>query len=97
LALFCTVGFINAFGVFQQYYKANMLKDKSESDVSWLGSVCMFFLYLLAPVAGILVDRIGPTVSLPLTCIVTASLICVLMTPSGSSSAEVLGCSFPYS
>ncbi|KAB5530274.1 putative MFS monocarboxylate transporter [Coniochaeta sp. 2T2.1] len=61
LAFFCTVGFLNAFGVFQQYYKANMLNDKSDSDISWIGSVCIFFLYALAPHAGILVDRVGPT------------------------------------
>ncbi|KAB5581139.1 putative MFS monocarboxylate transporter [Coniochaeta sp. 2T2.1] len=61
LAFFCTVGFLNAFGVFQQYYKTNMLKDKSDSDISWIGSVCIFFLYALAPLAGILVDRVGPT------------------------------------
>jgi hypothetical protein len=64
--LFCTVGFVNAFGVFQQYYKANMLNDKSDSDISWIGSVSIFFLYGLAPVAGVLVDRIGPTVDPPL-------------------------------
>jgi MFS family permease len=62
-AFFTTVGFINAFGVFQQYFKTGMLADKSDSDISWIGSVCIFFLYALAPVAGVLVDRIGPTVS----------------------------------
>ncbi|OIW35691.1 putative MFS monocarboxylate transporter [Coniochaeta ligniaria NRRL 30616] len=61
LAFFCTVGFLNAFGVFQQYYKANMLRTQSDSDISWIGSVTIFFLYALAPLSGGLVDRIGPT------------------------------------
>lgn len=63
MALFCTVGYMNAFGVFQQYYKTGMLKDQSDSDISWIGSVTIFFLYALAPLSGLLVDRIGPTVS----------------------------------
>ncbi|KAH8910377.1 major facilitator superfamily transporter [Coniochaeta sp. PMI_546] len=49
MALFCT------------YYKANMLQTKSDSDISWIGSVAIFFLYALAPLSGVLVDRIGPT------------------------------------
>jgi len=31
--MFCSVGFINAFGVFQEYYKATFLKNKSASDI----------------------------------------------------------------
>ncbi|KAK3374494.1 putative MFS monocarboxylate transporter [Lasiosphaeria ovina] len=60
LALFCTVGFLNAFGVFQEHYHSGLLQDKSESDISWIGSMSLFFLSGLAPVSGVLVDRIGP-------------------------------------
>ncbi|KAK3681051.1 putative MFS monocarboxylate transporter [Podospora appendiculata] len=63
-SLFCGVGFLNAFGVFQDYYKTNMLQDMSDSNISWIGSVSIFLLYLLSPVAGILVDRFGPTILL---------------------------------
>ncbi|KAF6800364.1 MFS monocarboxylate [Colletotrichum sojae] len=62
LALFCTVGFLNAFGVFQEHYQTSL--GKSESDVSWIGSVSIFVLYLGAPVSGILCDRLGPTLLL---------------------------------
>lgn len=41
-----------------------MLSEMSDSDISWIGSVSMFFLYALAPVSGVLVDRIGPKVGL---------------------------------
>ncbi|KAF4834660.1 Leporins efflux protein lepC [Colletotrichum siamense] len=62
LSLFCTVGFLNAFGVFQEYYQSYF--DKSESDISWIGSVSIFILYLCAPVSGMLCDRVGPTMLL---------------------------------
>jgi MFS family permease len=63
LALFCSVGFLNAYGVFQEYYKLNQLQNMSESDISWIGSVSIFLTYALAPLSGVLVDKIGPTVS----------------------------------
>lgn len=72
-ALFCSVGFVNAFGVFQEYYKANQLHEKSEFDISWLGSFSSFVLFAGAVPAGILVDKIGPL--LPMT----AGSICLLL------------------
>ena len=61
-SLFCTVGLLNAFGVFQQYYKEAILQDMTESDISWIGSVGIFLLYRFAPITGVLVDRFGPRV-----------------------------------
>ncbi|ROV95205.1 hypothetical protein VMCG_08563 [Cytospora schulzeri] len=60
LSFFSGVGLLNSFGVFEVYYKANLLQDKSESDISWIGSVSMFMLYIIAPLAGVLVDKLGP-------------------------------------
>ncbi|KAK1756781.1 putative MFS monocarboxylate transporter [Echria macrotheca] len=60
LSLFSTVGFLNAFGVFQDYYKTHTLRDRSESDISWIGSVAIFLIYGGAPFSGFLVDRFGP-------------------------------------
>ncbi|KAK0702329.1 putative MFS monocarboxylate transporter [Lasiosphaeris hirsuta] len=78
LALFCSVGFMNAFGVFQQYYKENILQDMSESQISWIGSVSIFLVYAVAPITGILVDRIGPTALLIIGALGT--LLAVFMT-----------------
>ncbi|KAI3339259.1 putative MFS monocarboxylate transporter [Ustulina deusta] len=61
LGLFCTVGFFNAFGVYQEYYGTGLLKAYSASDISWIGSVAIFLLYIGSPITGILVDRLGPT------------------------------------
>lgn len=62
LSLFCTLGFINAFGVFLDYYHRTLLSNKSTFDISWIGSFATFVLMLGAPVAGVLVDKTGPVV-----------------------------------
>ncbi|KAK6866411.1 MFS transporter [Apiospora arundinis] len=63
LALFCTVGFLNAFGVFQEYY-TTYIPGHTASDISWIGSLSIFLLYAGSPFGGILVDKIGPTIPL---------------------------------
>lgn len=65
LCLFCTVGMVNAFGVFQEFYKSDLLSNKSEFDISWIGSLAIFSLYALAPFSGILTDKFGPRVCGP--------------------------------
>lgn len=63
LALFTTVGFLNAFGVFQDYYSSHELRGSSPSDISWIGSASIFVLYIGSPLSGILADKFGPRVS----------------------------------
>ncbi|KAI1318988.1 putative MFS monocarboxylate transporter [Xylariaceae sp. FL0255] len=58
-ALYSTVGYVNAFGVFQEYYAQTLLKEYTESDISWIGSVAIFLFFLLAPAAGVAVDKFG--------------------------------------
>ncbi|KAJ7722850.1 major facilitator superfamily domain-containing protein [Mycena metata] len=50
---FCTLGSINAFGVYQDYYTRYSLSNKTPSDISWIGSFQLCMQY--AP--GILVGR----------------------------------------
>ncbi|KAK0194178.1 major facilitator superfamily domain-containing protein [Armillaria mellea] len=50
---FCTLGYISAFGVYQDYYTREFLSQKSPSEISWIGSFQLFMQY--AP--GILVGR----------------------------------------
>ncbi|KAK8048117.1 mfs monocarboxylate transporter [Apiospora phragmitis] len=78
LALFCTVGFLNAFGVFQEYY-TTYLHGHSSSDISWIGSLSIFLLYAGSPFGGVLVDRIGPTIPL---CVGSVGLLLVLFMTS---------------
>ncbi|KAK4892374.1 hypothetical protein LTR27_009208 [Elasticomyces elasticus] len=41
---FNTWGLINAFGVFQTYYSTVLLKDMSNSSISWIGTLTSFML-----------------------------------------------------
>ncbi|KAF9893860.1 hypothetical protein FE257_010030 [Aspergillus nanangensis] len=77
-AFFCSVGFINAFGVFQDYYRAHQLSAHSDFDISWIGSFATFMLFGCGPLAGILVDRKGPT--LPLVAGSLGMLVAIFMT-----------------
>ncbi|KAK4541431.1 hypothetical protein LTR36_008032 [Oleoguttula mirabilis] len=77
LAYFYTVGFLNAFGVFQEYYTSDVLRGKSNFQISWLGSFALFIMFAFAPVAGILADKIGPT--LPITFGSVALLVAMFM------------------
>ena len=54
---------MNAYGVFQEYYTSDVLRNESNFQISWLGSFAVFCIFAFAPVAGILADRFGPTVS----------------------------------
>ncbi|TVY76008.1 Aspyridones efflux protein apdF, partial [Lachnellula suecica] len=59
---FCSVGFINAFGVFQEYYGQTILHDKSASTISWIGSFNLFCLFGGMMIAGMLEYKYGPTI-----------------------------------
>ena len=49
-------GIINTFGVFQTYYKANLLSASSASDISWIGSIQPFLLMIVSAIAGPIYD-----------------------------------------
>ncbi|MCJ1269726.1 hypothetical protein MMC22_009618 [Lobaria immixta] len=57
--MFCTLGYINAFGVYQEYYQSHQLQDQSPSSISWIGSLQVFFLFAGGVVGGPLFDRYG--------------------------------------
>lgn len=48
--------------VLQTYYQAHQLADKSPSDISWIGSIQIFFLISGGLVSGPVFDRYGATV-----------------------------------
>lgn len=47
-------------GSFQQYYEIGPLKDYTSSEIAWIPSLQLFFLFALGPVVGILFDKYGP-------------------------------------
>ncbi|KUL83909.1 hypothetical protein ZTR_06852 [Talaromyces verruculosus] len=62
--LFCSFGWINSIGVFQNYYKATLLSQYSDSTIAWITSLQIFFMYAMGPVSGYLYDNYGPRYSL---------------------------------
>lgn len=59
---FCTLGFANSFGTFEEYYLSHQMKGESASKVSWIGSLAMFLQFFAGVVGGPLFDRYGETV-----------------------------------
>ncbi|KZF24487.1 putative monocarboxylate transporter [Xylona heveae TC161] len=60
----CTFGYIQSFGIYEQYYQANQLKHETPSNISWIGSLQLCLLFLLGMVSGPLFDRYGARVVL---------------------------------
>ena len=60
LCLFCSFGWINAIGVFQEYYQTRLLTSYSPSAISWIPSLETFFMFFGGPVVGKLYDNYGP-------------------------------------
>ncbi|RFU36298.1 hypothetical protein B7463_g93, partial [Scytalidium lignicola] len=56
---FCSFGWINSIGVFQDYYEKNTLKQYSPSTTSWIVSLESFFLMAMTPIIGKLYDNYG--------------------------------------
>ncbi|EME85210.1 uncharacterized protein MYCFIDRAFT_65738 [Pseudocercospora fijiensis CIRAD86] len=56
ILFFNTWGLVNSFGVFQTFYTTNLLRDVSESDISWIGSIQAFLLLIVGVVTGPLFD-----------------------------------------
>ncbi|EGX94163.1 monocarboxylate permease-like protein [Cordyceps militaris CM01] len=63
---FCTVfasfGWINCIGIFQDYYKTNLLKAYSPSTVAWIPSTESFMLFFWGPLVGKMTDELGPRI-----------------------------------
>ncbi|KAE8366298.1 major facilitator superfamily domain-containing protein [Aspergillus caelatus] len=57
LLFFTTWGFSTAYGAFQHFYRTDLLRDSSPSQLSWIGTVNAFFLISTGVIAGPLFDR----------------------------------------
>ncbi|KAK0515033.1 hypothetical protein JMJ35_002412 [Cladonia borealis] len=49
-------GIVNAFGVFQTYYEADLLSSQTASSISWIGSIQAFLLLIVGVATGPLYD-----------------------------------------
>ncbi|KAJ5202496.1 hypothetical protein N7449_004575 [Penicillium cf. viridicatum] len=62
---FCTFGYLNAYGVYQNYYSTHQLIEKSSSTIAWIGSVQTCLLLGGGIVGGPLFDKYGTKVIWP--------------------------------
>ncbi|KAK0467810.1 major facilitator superfamily domain-containing protein [Desarmillaria tabescens] len=53
---FATVGFVNAWGVYQEYYEETLLKDSNPSTIAWIGSVQYALIFFPGLIVGHLFD-----------------------------------------
>ncbi|KAJ5351327.1 Major facilitator superfamily domain general substrate transporter [Penicillium brevicompactum] len=59
---FSTFGYMNAFGVYQEYYTEHFLAHESSSNIAWIGSVQVCFLFSGSLIGGPLFDRYGASI-----------------------------------
>ena len=57
--LFCSFGWLNCLGVFQNYYQFNQLRDYSPSTIAWIASLEIFMMFLPGPIVGFVNDNYG--------------------------------------
>ncbi|KAK7735566.1 hypothetical protein SLS53_007479 [Cytospora paraplurivora] len=73
--MFCTFGYLTGFGIYQQWYGDHQLKSYTQSDISWIGSVQIFFNFSGGLAAGPVLDRYGTVAMIPASLIYVVSLI----------------------
>ncbi|KAF9633221.1 putative monocarboxylate permease-like protein [Lasiodiplodia theobromae] len=77
-ALFCTMGYLNSFGVYQTYYEEYQLSSMTPSAISWIGSLQNFFVFFSSLFGGALFDRYGgPVIVAPAA---VAYVLSIMMT-----------------
>ena len=54
LLVFNGFGYISSFGIFQAYYATTL--NRSASDISWVGSIQLFLLFLIGTLSGRAMD-----------------------------------------
>ena len=50
-------GVINSFGIYQEFYQSGLLKDKSPSSISWIGTVQSCLLEVVGVFVGPVYDK----------------------------------------
>ncbi|GAM43933.1 hypothetical protein TCE0_060f19151 [Talaromyces pinophilus] len=85
---FCSFGWLNSIGVFQEYYQNDLLKQYSPSTVSWIVSLQIFFILGMGPVVGMIYDRYGTRWLLLVG--TTLHILGVMMTSLGKEYYQIL-------
>ncbi|KAL2140412.1 hypothetical protein VTI28DRAFT_3832 [Corynascus sepedonium] len=59
---FSCLGFVNTFGVFQQYYMSHQLRNHTPDNIAWIGALMAFVQSGAGAITGSLFDRFGARV-----------------------------------
>ncbi|KAG0698063.1 major facilitator superfamily domain-containing protein [Suillus ampliporus] len=57
LVQFCGYGYVNSFGVYQDFYTRIYLTNRPPSAISWIGALNSFLIANLTVISGLLYDR----------------------------------------
>ena len=55
----CSFGCASSFGVYQAYFQRNQLSDRSPSEIAWIGSLQLCFMFAGGFFSGPIFDRFG--------------------------------------
>ncbi|RYP23393.1 hypothetical protein DL765_001098 [Monosporascus sp. GIB2] len=58
--LFVSFGWVNIIDIFQEYYQSNQLRNYTPSDIAWIPSLQIFFMFAGGIFAGKVFDDYGP-------------------------------------
>ncbi|KAF5635650.1 monocarboxylate transporter 2 [Fusarium tjaetaba] len=78
LLQFCSVGYVNACGMFQLYYSEVMFKDQSSSALAWITTLQIFMLFMFGPAVGKMIDVYGCRKTLLPFSIMAVFSVCML-------------------
>ncbi|KAB5583438.1 major facilitator superfamily transporter [Coniochaeta sp. 2T2.1] len=57
---FCSFGWLNSIGAFQEYYQTGPLHQYDASTIAWIPSLQIFFMMAMGPIVGKIYDNFGP-------------------------------------
>ncbi|VTT66036.1 unnamed protein product [Fusarium fujikuroi] len=78
LLQFCSVGYVDACGMFQLYYSEVMFKDHSSSALAWITTLQIFMLFMFGPAVGKMIDVYGCRKTLLPFSIMAVFSVCML-------------------
>jgi len=57
MIVFCSFGAVQSYGAFEDFYARHTLSDRTPSEISWIGSVQVFWLFAMGLLSGKLFDE----------------------------------------
>ncbi|KAH7311335.1 major facilitator superfamily domain-containing protein [Stachybotrys elegans] len=71
-------GLINASGVLETYFKDHLLQHHSHTEIGWIFSLYLFFVFFVGVLVGPLFDRLGPRIFISTGSLMIVSSLMIL-------------------